>query len=66
LNKSTEKNQAENLKANALTQKLIDSGKETDIETAESIHTLVSQVALYRGVDLTAAKKIIRELMRVN
>jgi len=64
LNTYQEKTHEQNLKANALTQKLINSGKEADIETAESIHTLVSQVAFYRGVNLTTAKKIVSQILR--
>jgi len=61
-----EKTQAQNLKANYRTQKLINLGKEIDIDIAESVHGLVNRVALYRGISRTSAKKIIRELMRVN
>ncbi len=64
LNTYQEKTHEQNLKANALTQKLINSGKETDIETAETIHSLVSQVSLYRGVSHGAAKKIVGQLLR--
>jgi len=55
----------QNLKANAQTQKLIDSGKdEIDIDIAESVLVLVNQVSLYRGVSHGAAKKIVGQLLR--
>ena len=55
----------QNLKANALTQKLIDSDKtEIDIDIAESIRSLASQVALYRGVSGASAKKIVNQLLK--
>jgi len=60
-----EKNQAENLKANARTQQAINSGKtEIDISIAESIHSLVNQVALYRGINRASAEKIVSQLLR--
>ena len=65
MNKSTEKNQIENLKAIARTKKLIDEGKdEIEITLAESTQALVNQIAFYRGVDLTAAKKIINQHLK--
>ncbi len=55
----------QNLEKNALTQKLINAGAdEIDIGIAESIHGLVNQVALYRGVSHGAAKKIVGQLLR--
>lgn len=59
-----EKTQAQNLKANTRTQMFIDSGDEIDIGIAESIHALVSQVALYRGVSTARAKKIVSQLVK--
>jgi len=66
LNTYQENTHEQNLKANAFTQRLIDAGKEIDIDIAESIHGLVDQVALYRGVNRASAKQIVRELLRVN
>ena len=55
----------QNLQATSRTQKMLDLGKdEIDIDTAESVHSLVNQVALYRGVSLTVAKKIISQILR--
>ncbi len=59
-----ENTQAENLKANTRTQKLIDSRNEIDIDLAESVHALVAQVALYRGINRASAKKIVSQLLR--
>jgi len=55
---------AENRRSNARTQFFIDSQKEADIEIAESIHKLIIQTAFYRGVSLTAAKKIVGEILK--
>ena len=55
----------QNLEKNASTQKLIDAGKdEIDICIAESVQVLVSQVALYRGVNCASAKKIVNQLLK--
>ncbi len=59
-----DKTQSENLEANARTQFFIDCQKEADIEIAESIHKLIIQTAFYRGVSLTAAKKIVGEILK--
>jgi len=65
LNTCKEKNQAENLKANARTQKLIESGaNDFEFQIAESIHALVAQVALYRGINRASAEKIVSQLLR--
>ena len=65
MNTYKEKNQAENLKANSRTQKLIDEGKnEIDIGLAESIHGLVAQVSLYRGINRASAIKIVNQLLK--
>ena len=65
MNTYKEKNQAENLKANSRTQQAINSGKsEIDIQLSETVHTLVNQVALYRGINRASAKKIVRELLK--
>ena len=65
MNTYKENTHAQNLKANARTQKLISLGKdETDIDTAESIHGLVNQVAEHRGVSLTVAKKVVSQLLK--
>ena len=65
MNTYKEKNQAENLKANARTKKLIESGaNDFELQTAESVRVLVSQIAFYRGVDLTTAKKLLGQLLR--
>ena len=62
---NTENTHAQNLKANTRVQKLLDLGKdETDIQTAESVHALVAQTAFYKGIDLTAAKKIVSQILR--
>ena len=55
---------AKNLEKNARTKKLIDSGKTDDIDISESIHGLVNQVALYRGVNRASAKKIVNQLLK--
>ena len=60
-----ENTHAENLKANARAKKAIAEGK-TEIETGitETIHGLVNQVALYRGINRTSAKKILNQLLK--
>jgi len=59
-----ENTHAQNLKATARTQKLIDAGKsEIDIGITESIRGLVNHVSLYRGVNRASAKKIVSELL---
>ncbi len=65
MNTYKENTQAENLKTNARTKKAIDLGKsEADISLAESVHGLVNQVALYRGINRTSAKKILNQLLK--
>ncbi len=65
MNTYKEKNQAENLKANARTQRAINSGKnETEIQLSETVNTLVNQVALYRAASLSQAKKIVNQLLK--
>jgi len=55
----------QNLKKNALTKKLIESGaNDFEFQIAESIHVLVNQVALYRGVNRASAKKIVNQLLK--
>ena len=60
-----EKTHVQNLEANARAKKAIAEGK-TEIETGitETIHGLVNQVALYRGINRTSAKKILNQLLK--
>ncbi len=59
-----ENTHAQNLETNALTKNLIDSGKGSfDTKIAQSAHALVNQVALYRGVSQTVARKAVAELL---
>ena len=49
-----------NLKSNAHTQKLIESGADNfDLNINDSISALVNQTALYRGISVKAARVML-------
>ena len=50
--------------ANALTEKLIASGKDDfDLSISQCIHSLVIQVRQHRNINMKAAKKIVADFI---
>ena len=64
---NTEPTHEQNLEANQLTAKLIETAADDfDIGIAQCLSTLVNQVRQHRGISIKAARKIVINLLEVN
>ena len=63
---NTENTHAQNLEINANVKTQIEGGADNfDLDVSQCINSLVNQVALYRGVDMTVARKIVTSYLDV-
>ena len=66
MNMNTENTHTQNLEANQLTAKLIETAADDfDLSISQCIHSLVNQVSTHRGIDMEAAHKILINLLEV-